>query len=254
MAFHQNTSNNSVAAVAAGLPSKPPALLELLNVKRQFTLGQITVQALRGITLRIARGESVAVWGPSGSGKSTLMNLLGLLDTPDDGLIRFDGDDVNQYTDNKMADFRNRKIGFIFQSFNLIPVLSALENVMLPLQVQGVPDTQARKRAAEWLAQVGLDKFATFRPDRLSGGQRQRTAIARALVIDPMLIIADEPTANLDSENSHSVIELIRSMNKRTGVTCIFSTHDQRLLDQVPRHLLLQDGQIVEDRRLEAAQ
>ena len=246
--------NDSGKPVAADLPAKPSVLLELTDVKRQFTLGQVTVPALRGISMQIARGESVAVWGPSGSGKSTLMNLLGLLDTPDDGLIRFDGENVKQYTDKKLADFRNRKIGFIFQSFNLIPVLSALENVMLPLQVQGVPDAQARKRAMEWLSLVGLDKFAAFRPDRLSGGQRQRTAIARALVIDPMLIIADEPTANLDSENSRSVIELIRSMNKRTGVTCVFSTHDQRLLDQVPRHLLLKDGQIVEDRRLEDTQ
>ncbi|MBA3006109.1 MAG: ABC transporter ATP-binding protein [Proteobacteria bacterium] len=252
MLSHQNASNNWDDA--ANLSSNPPALLELLDVKRQFTLGQVTVQALRGISVQIVRGESVAVWGPSGSGKSTLMNLLGLIDVPDAGQIRFDGENVNQYTDDRLADFRNRKIGFIFQSFNLIPVLNALENVMLPLQVQGVPDGQARERAMEWLDQVGLEKFATFRPDRLSGGQRQRTAIARALVIDPMLIIADEPTANLDSENSHSVIELIRSMNQLTGVTCVFSTHDPRLLDQVPRHLLLKDGQILEDRRVEAVQ
>jgi putative ABC transport system ATP-binding protein len=232
-------------------PLNPAVLIDLQEVKREFTLGQVRVQALRGITLQIVRGESVAVWGPSGSGKSTLMNLLGLLDAPNTGHIRFDGENINTYSDDELADFRNRKIGFIFQSFNLLPVLSALENVMLPLQVQGVRETQARQRAHEWLARVGLEKFASFRPDRLSGGQRQRTAIARALVIEPMLIIADEPTANLDSENSHSLIELLRTMNRETGVTCVFSTHDPRLLEQVPRQLLLRDGEIQEDRRVE---
>lgn len=229
-------------------------LLELLDVKRQFTMGHTIVPALRGISLQIACGELLAVWGPSGSGKSTLMNLLGLLDAPDAGQVRFEGKDVHQFSDDALAGLRNRKIGIIFQSFNLIPVLSALENVMLPLQVQGVSDGHARQRAQELLARVGIEQFSGFRPDRLSGGQRQRTAIARALVIEPMLLIADEPTANLDSENSSSVIELIRSMNRLTGVTCIFSTHDQRLLDQVPRHVLLRDGQVCEDQRREVAQ
>ncbi len=235
------------------LAADSAVLIDLQDVKRRFTLGQVHVQALRGATLQIARGESVAIWGPSGSGKSTLMNLLGLLDAPDSGHIHFNGENINTYSDDELADFRNRKIGFIFQSFNLLPVLSAVENVMLPLQVQGVQEKQARKRALEWLARVGLEKFTSFRPDRLSGGQRQRTAIARALVTEPMLIIADEPTANLDSENSHSLIELIRAMNRETGVTCVFSTHDPRLLAQVPRQLLLRDGEICEDRRVESA-
>ena len=244
---------NSGVSATSTLSLNSPVLINLQDVKRQFTLGQVCVHALRGITLQIKRGESVAVWGPSGSGKSSLMNLIGLLDAPDAGAIHFDGENINTYTDDELADFRNRKIGFIFQSFNLLPVLSAVENVMLPLQVQGVPETQARKRANEWLARVGLEKFSSFRPDRLSGGQRQRTAIARALVIEPMLIIADEPTANLDSENSHSLIELIRTMNRETGVTCVFSTHDPRLLDQIPRQLLLRDGEICEDRHVELA-
>lgn len=245
---------HTAAGAGDGAHPATQAVLELTDVKRQFHLGETTVPALRGISLQIARGESVAVWGPSGSGKSTLMNLLGLLDAPDAGQLRFDGEDVDRFSDDELADFRNRKIGFVFQSFNLIPVLTALENVMLPLQVQGVSDAQARERAQEWLARVGLQQFAAFRPDRLSGGQRQRTAIARALVIEPMLLIADEPTANLDSENSRGVIELIRSMNRQTGVTCVFSTHDPRLLDAVPRHLLLQDGRIQEDRIQEAVQ
>lgn len=228
----------------------PPELfLELVDVNRQFILGNVKVQALAGISLQIGYGESVAVWGPSGSGKSTLMNLLGLIDTPDSGTVFFEGEDCSTWSDDALADFRNRKIGFVFQSFNLIPVLTALENVMLPLQLQGVADHTARQRAQQMLASVGLEPFIQFRPDRLSGGQRQRTAIARALVINPVLLIADEPTANLDSENSRSVIELIRSMSRVTGATCLFSTHDQRLLDQVPRHILLQDGQIAQDRR-----
>lgn len=222
-------------------------LFSLSQIKRRFSLGETTVHALRGIDLTIARGESVAIWGPSGSGKSTLLNVLGLIDAPDSGALNFDGLDVLALSDNALTDFRNQKIGFIFQSFNLIPVLTALENIMLPLHIRGVADGEARQRAREWLAHVGLERFAEFRPDKLSGGQRQRVAIARALVIDPMVVIADEPTANLDSENSLAVIGLMQKMSLETGVTCIFSTHDARLLKHVPRHVQLADGQIESD-------
>lgn len=224
-------------------------VLELQNVFRTFSLGHTTVQALRGINLRINSGEMVAVWGPSGSGKSTLMNVIGLIDTPSSGKVMFEDRDINRLSDNELADYRNRKIGFVFQSFNLVPVLNVLENVMLPLQVQGVSDAQARQRATSLLERVGLESFMKFRPDRLSGGQRQRTAIARALVIDPLLVIADEPTANLDSENSQNVIELMQSMNAATGATFIFSTHDPRLLERVPRRIFLSDGVIGNDEK-----
>jgi putative ABC transport system ATP-binding protein len=225
---------------------KPP-LLTLSNIVREFSLGETRVQALRDINLNIQRGEFTAIWGPSGSGKSTLLNVLGLIDTPDRGSLKFDGQETSSLSDNALSDLRNHKIGFVFQTFNLIPVLTATENVMLPLQIQGVDIKQARERARHWLAKVGLDKFHAFRPDRLSGGQRQRVAIARALAIEPSLLIADEPTANLDSRTSTEVIDLIEKLNQETGVTCIFTTHDPRLLERVPRQLKMQDGVISSD-------
>ncbi|WP_310452578.1 ABC transporter ATP-binding protein [Sulfuritalea sp.] len=228
------------------------SIVRLVGVSRSFALGHTTVHALKDISVEIGQGEMVAIWGPSGSGKSTLLNMIGLIDHPDAGAIAFDDLDVRSLSDDALSDCRNRKIGFVFQNFNLIPVMSALENVMLPLQLQlqGMADAVARRIAANWLGKVGLGSLMEMRPDRLSGGQRQRVAIARALAIDPILVIADEPTANLDSENSRAVIDLMQRMNKETGVTFIFSTHDQRLLDRVPRHLLLKDGMLAGDGRL----
>mgnify|MGYP003387498433 CR=1 FL=1 len=225
-----------------------PPLLRLSGIVREFSLGETRVQALRGIDLDIRRGEFMAIWGPSGSGKSTLLNIIGLVDTPDQGSLVFDGEETSLLSDDALSDLRNHKIGFVFQSFNLIPVLTAAENVMLPLQIQGVPSDEARERAGNWLTKVGLQRFHEFRPDRLSGGQRQRVAIARALAINPRLLIADEPTANLDSRTSSEVIDLIEELNKETGVTCVFTTHDPRLLDRVPRQLRLKDGLISMDR------
>ena len=225
----------------------PTGLLELRGLKRSFQLGHTTVQALRGVSLSIARGEMVAVWGPSGSGKSTLLNLLGLVDTPDSGSLSFDGDDVSGLDDDALAARRNRKIGFVFQAFNLVPVFTALENVMLPLNIQGIAPAQARARATDWLGRVGLADFARHRPDRLSGGQRQRVAIARALVTGPMLVLADEPTANLDTANSTMVLDLLWEMSRAAQVTCVFATHDQRLMERAQRHVLLRDGLVVED-------
>ncbi|MES2260423.1 MAG: ABC transporter ATP-binding protein [Pseudomonadota bacterium] len=222
-------------------------LLELKAIEREFSLGQTRIHALRGIDLEIERGAFVAIWGPSGSGKSTLLNLLGLIDAPDRGSLRFDGEDVSLLSDNALSDCRNRKIGYVFQGFNLVPVLTALENVGLPLQVQGIKSAEIRARAADCLKQVGLADFLHFRPDRLSGGQRQRVAIARALVASPRLLIADEPTANLDSRTSHEVMDLIETLNQNTGVSCIFTTHDPRLLARVPRQLKLEDGLISHD-------
>lgn len=232
---------------ANAIHSTKPPLLALDSIVREFSLGETRVQALRGINLRIQRGEFMAIWGPSGSGKSTLLNVLGLIDSPDRGSLNFDGRETSRLSDDELSDLRNHKIGFVFQTFNLIPVLTATENVMLPLQIQGVHIKQARERARHWLAKVGLDKLHAFRPDRLSGGQRQRVAIARALAIEPSLLIADEPTANLDSRTSTEVIDLIEALNQETGVTCIFTTHDPRLLDRVPRQLKMQDGVISDD-------
>ena len=227
--------------------SSTQPLLSIKDISRRFMLGETAIDALHGVSLKIHTGEFMAVWGPSGSGKSTLMNIIGLIDAPTSGEVWFDGEDTHKLNDDAITDFRGRKIGFVFQNFNLVPVLSALENVMLPLQIQGVTEASARERAAQALADVGLDKFKSQRPDKLSGGQRQRVAIARALVVSPRLIIADEPTANLDSENSTMIIELMRKMNRSKGVTFVFATHDPRLLEHVDRKVLLRDGLIVQD-------
>lgn len=224
-----------------------PPILQLRNVRRRFLLGETTIDALHDISLDIHAGEFLAVWGPSGSGKTTLMNIVGLIDSPTAGEVRFEEQDTRALADDALTDFRGRKIGFVFQNFNLVPVLSALENAMLPLQIQGVPERQARERAAVALQDVGLERFRDALPDKLSGGQRQRVAIARALVVNPRLVIADEPTANLDSENSRMVVDLMREMNRARNVTFVFTTHDPRLLDHVDRKILLRDGNIESD-------
>jgi putative ABC transport system ATP-binding protein len=227
--------------------SSIPPLLRLREVRRRFLLGETEVEALKGVSLDVHAGEFLAVWGPSGSGKSTLMNIIGLTDAPSAGEVWFDEQDTRRLADDELTEFRGHKIGFVFQGFNLVPVLTALENVMLPLQIQGTSESEARTRAMAALAEVGLAKFTASRPDKLSGGQRQRVAIARALVVRPRLVIADEPTANLDSENSRMVVDLMREMNRARGVTFVFTTHDPRLLEHVDRKILLHDGQIESD-------
>ncbi len=227
--------------------SQQTPILKLRNIKRRFMLGETHIDALNSIDLDIHAGEFLAVWGPSGSGKSTLMNIIGLIDSPTAGTVNFDGQDTHALADDALTEFRSQKLGFVFQNFNLVPVLSALENVMLPLQIQGVTEAEARKRSAASLVEVGLERFVSSLPDKLSGGQRQRVAIARALVVNPKLVIADEPTANLDSENSRMVVELMREMNRARKVTFVFTTHDPRLLEHVDRKILLRDGNIVSD-------
>ena len=222
-------------------------ILKLRHVRRRFLLGETTIDALHDISLDIHAGEFLAVWGPSGSGKTTLMNIIGLIDSPTEGEVLFEEQDTRILADNALTEFRADKIGFVFQSFNLVPVLSALENVMLPLQIKGVDEGSARARATTALIDVGLERFKNSLPDKLSGGQRQRVAIARALVVDPKLVIADEPTANLDSENSRMIIDLMREMNQARKVTFVFTTHDQRLLDHVDRKIELRDGNIASD-------
>ncbi len=223
------------------------ALVELRGVTKVYRLGETRVQALRGVDLAVEPGEFVAVWGPSGSGKTSLLNLIGVLDEPTEGSVSVMGREVAGLSENAKADLRNRHIGFIFQNFNLVPVLTALENVMLPLQIRGESSRSAREQAMRRLEEVGLADFAHHRPDKMSGGQRQRVAIARALVTEPGIVIADEPTANLDSETSQRIIQLMRALNDAEGTTFIFSTHDPRLLDQVKRLVRLEDGRIVED-------
>ena len=224
-------------------------LIALEQVTRTYQLGATTVRALRGIDLSIDAGEFVALWGPSGSGKSTLCHLMGLVDVPTTGRVQVNGRDAAALSDDLRSEHRNRSVGFIFQQFNLLPVLSALENVMLPLVIRGEGGAATRRQAEVILGEVGLGDCLHQRPDQLSGGQRQRVAIARALVSAPPVVIADEPTANLDSENAHRIVDLMRTLQDSRGTTFIFATHDQRLLARVSRRIRLQDGVIQEDVR-----
>jgi len=221
-------------------------LIETRSIKKDYLLGETIVHALRGVDLTIDKGEFVAIWGPSGSGKTTLLNLIGAIDEPTSGQLLIDGQDIGLFSDNKRTELRNESIGFIFQGFNLIPVLSATENVMLPLEIKGMSISNAKDIAIRRLNEIGLSDLVKNRPDKMSGGQQQRVAIARALVTDPSLVIADEPTANLDSDTSRNIIGLMRDLNEREKTTFIFSTHDQRLLDQVERLVRLEDGMILE--------
>jgi putative ABC transport system ATP-binding protein len=224
-----------------------PPVIELKNIQKVYPLGETSVIALQNLNLSIHKKEFIAIWGPSGSGKTTLCNLISLTDTPTSGSLMFNGTAVSGLSDNQKSDIRNKYIGFVFQNFNLIPVLSALDNVMLPLQIQGTAGKAGRQKARNLLETLGLEDHITHRPGKLSGGQQQRVAIARALITDPLVIVADEPTANLDSENAMKIIELMKHINDENQTTFIFSTHDQRLLSSVNRRIHLMDGQITTD-------
>jgi putative ABC transport system ATP-binding protein len=213
------------------------------DVSKTYRLGKINVTALAGVSLAVEAGEFLAVAGPSGSGKTTLLNLIGCLDTPTSGEIAIDGEAIGGLSAGRRADLRARKLGFVFQTFNLIPVLTAWENVEYPLLLQrGRGDVPARVRAA--LEHVGLAERARHRPAELSGGQQQRVAIARALVTEPALVLADEPTANLDSRTGHEIVELMRRLNRERGTTFVFSTHDPRIVNAADRVLEISDGRL----------
>ncbi|HYW78441.1 MAG TPA: ABC transporter ATP-binding protein [Thermoguttaceae bacterium] len=223
-------------------------LLRLTGVSKVYQLEETRVDALRGVDLTIESGEYLALMGPSGSGKSTLMNTLGCLDRPTSGSYLFDGKEVAELSPNARARLRNQKIGFVFQNFNLLNRTSALENVELPLLYsRGVSARKRRERACELLEEVGLGDRMDHHPGQLSGGQQQRVAIARALVNDPAILMADEPTGNLDSRTSKEVIALLRELNRKGNITIILVTHDQGVARHADRLLVLKDGRIVED-------
>ncbi len=218
--------------------------IEIRNLTKSYRLGHTSVEALRGIDLSIDSPEIIGIVGPSGSGKTTLLNILGGIDLASSGSVSIDEDEIGDLDDNARTALRRRDIGFIFQTFSLIPVLTALENVELPLMAQGVPKKERRERALALLKRVGLTREAWQRPDELSGGQRQRVAIARALIIKPRLVLADEPTANLDGENGRNVLELMHEMNHEMKTTFLLSTHDPRVLPYLDRRVYLEDGRI----------
>lgn len=223
------------------------SLIELKDVRKDYPLGKTTVRALRGINLEIEPGSFIALAGASGSGKTTLLNLIGCIDKPTSGKLMFDGKKIENMSDGEITKLRLHKIGFIFQTFNLIPVLTAIENVELPLLLASKESkTKIRKKAEDLLECVNLKDFQKHRPSELSGGQRQRVAIARALVTSPLVVLADEPTANLDSETGEKILSLMRDMNKELSTTFIFSTHDANVLRYANRIERIKDGIISE--------
>jgi putative ABC transport system ATP-binding protein len=228
-------------------------LVALERVSRRFPMDHSWVAALDDVSLRIDRGEFLAIAGPSGSGKSTLLNLAGCLDWPTAGTVRIDGVDATRMRPSALSELRRRKLGFVFQSFNLIPVFTARENVEFPLLLRRLPAGERRQRVLQALDSVGLSARANHRPDLLSGGERQRVAVARAIVHRPALVIADEPTANLDTHNANQLIDLMRGLNRELGLTFVFSTHDPRLLDRASRVVRLCDGRVLDDQTTEEA-
>lgn len=218
--------------------------IKAINLCKRYNIGGTEVRALDGVSLDIMSGEYVTITGVSGSGKSTLMNILGCLDTPSSGSYMLDGSNVSELSDKELSRIRSRKIGFIFQSFNLIPSLTALENAELPLMYRGVPRSERRAAAREALAAVGMESRAGHRPSELSGGQQQRAAIARAIAADPSIILADEPCGNLDSRNSREVMDILSALNRR-GKTIVMITHDEQAARRAQRLVRIADGRIV---------
>lgn len=226
--------------------STPEFIVKAVNVTKSYWLGETQVNALRGVNLHLRTGAFTALIGASGSGKSTLLNIIGCIDEPSEGSLFIDNIEISQLKEPAKSRLRNQKIGFIFQSFNLIPVLNVFENVELPLLIQSHLNRDERKnRVQQAIEDVGLTEFFHHRPDQLSGGQRQRVAIARALATQPQLVLADEPTANLDSKTSHKIIDLMLDLNHKRRVTFLFSTHDEKLMNRVSHILHIEDGLIV---------
>lgn len=223
-------------------------IIELQDIRKTYHMGDIVVPVLRGVSLTVARGELVALMGTSGSGKSTLMNVLGCLDRPDSGLYRLDGEEMSHLSADQRAMARNHKMGFVFQSFNLLPRTSALDNVAMPLTytTDHLSEREARRRAAEMLTRVGLQDRMDHEPSRLSGGQQQRVAIARALINRPPLLLADEPTGNLDSRTSEEVLAMFQVLNQKEGITIIMVTHDANVALCAQRVIRIHDGMIVD--------
>lgn len=221
-------------------------LIEIKDLRKKYIMGEMEVEALSGVNLSIAANEFVSIMGPSGSGKSTLMNILGCLDTPTGGQYLFDSIDISSRTDDELSAIRNQKIGFIFQTFNLLPKLDALQNVELPLMYSGVDKKDRRELAKKALIRLGLESRMNHKPNELSGGQRQRVAIARALVTNPEIILADEPTGNLDTNTGYEIMEIFKELHKE-GNTIILITHEPEIAEQAERGIIIRDGLITKD-------
>ena len=222
-------------------------VVDAKDLKKVYVMGDVEVHALRGLSIQIERGEVLSIMGPSGSGKSTLMNTLGCLDRPTSGEYYLDGEPVAEMNDDQLADVRNRKVGFVFQSFNLLPRATALSNVELPLRYSAVSGRERRERAKAALETVGLGDRIYHRPSELSGGQQQRVAIARALINNPAIVMADEPTGNLDTKSGDEIMDVLLKLNQEMGTTLIIVTHDPEVAEQTKRIVTIRDGVVVED-------
>jgi len=222
-------------------------IVECIDVKKTYRQGKVEVSALNGVSLSIEKGDFVALAGPSGSGKTTMLNIIGGLDSADSGSIMVDGNALNKMTQSELASLRLQRVGFVFQAYNLIPVLSALENVEFVMLLQGVPSAERRELAKAMLDDVGLAGKFDRRPAELSGGEQQRVAVARAIVSNPSIVLADEPTANLDSKNGTGLMEMMKQMNEKKKATFIFSTHDKMVMDYARRLVLIRDGLVADD-------
>jgi len=222
-------------------------IVECTDIKKTYRQGKVEVKALNGVTLSVEKGAFVALAGPSGSGKTTMLNIIGGLDLADSGRVIMDGNVLGNMTQSELANLRLRDIGFVFQAYNLIPVLSALENVEFVMLLQGVPQAERRERAKAILDDVGLEGKYNRRPAELSGGQQQRVAVARAIVSAPSIVLADEPTANLDSSTGKGLLEMMKQMNEKKNATFIFSTHDKMVMDYARRLVLIRDGLVADD-------
>ena len=222
-------------------------IVELEDVTKHYRQGALEVAALRGLTLKVARGEFTALCGPSGSGKTTTLNLIGALDKPTSGSVKLEGSDLGPLSRRTLSHLRRDRIGFVFQAYNLMPVLTAYENAEIVLSLQGVDLPTRRQRVMKLLADVGLEGLADRRPDELSGGQQQRVAIARAIASDPAVVLADEPTANVDSETAEKLLDIMENLNRDRGITFLFSTHDPRVMDRARRVVRIVDGRVDRD-------
>ena len=247
--FKQFSNTPTNAPNGSNAPPNTQPVIQAVELTKTYKMGDMEVRALRGVDLNIDLGEMVAIMGPSGSGKSTLMNIIGCLDVPSSGLYRLDGTDVSALDDNNLAEIRSLKIGFVFQSFNLLPRTTAQANVELPLLYAGLSGRERHQRAAQALQLVGLDDRRDHKPNELSGGQQQRVAIARALINRPKLILADEPTGNLDSKTSDEIMDLLQRLNREQGITIVFVTHDPEIAQYCSRIVHFRDGRIELDER-----
>lgn len=244
LAHQQNHSANEQIPIKQASPSSTLAFIQGRQLRKTYQLGKTSVDALRGVDFAIERGEYVCIAGPSGAGKSTLLNLIGMLDVPTSGELYFAGEKITGKSDQEVHDFRKSRVTFIFQSFNLIPVLDAYENIEFPLLIQNVVRQERRRRIEQITAAVGIGPYLHHKPDELSGGQRQRVAIARALVTQPELVLGDEPTANLDSVTGQTILELMRDMNREQRTTFVVASHDEAVMQEADRVIRVVDGLI----------